>query len=178
MLMPRRTTPELTLPTLDGAGFDLAAGTGDRGTVLCFYRGLHCPLCVRYLAELEAHVAQFAERGLGSIAISSDGEDRARAMAGKVGGSALRYAYDLPLGVAREWGLFISTGRGRTSVGIEEPALFAEPGLFLVNADRTLYYMSVQTMPFVRPHIADLLGAVDYAIANDYPARGEYDGPV
>jgi peroxiredoxin len=178
MLMPRQKTPDLTLPTLDGAGFDLSAETGKRGTVLCFYRGLHCPLCVRYLGELERHVAKFADRGIGCVAISSDGQDRARAMAEKVGGGTLRYAYDLALNVARDWGLYVSTGRGKTSIGIEEPALFAEPGLFLVNPDQTLYYMSVQTMPFVRPHISELLGAVDYAIENNYPARGEYDGPV
>ena len=178
MLMPRQKTPDLKLPTLDGAGFDLSAETGERGTILCFYRGLHCPICIRYLTELEAHVAKFADRGIGTVAISSDDQDRARAMAEKVGGGTLRYAYDLPLDVARDWGLYISTGRGKTSIGIEEPALFAEPGLFLVNPDQTLYFMSVQTMPFVRPHIPELLGAVDYAIANSYPARGEYDGPV
>lgn len=177
MLMPRQKTPDLTLPTLDGAGFDLSAETGARGTILCFYRGLHCPICIRYLAELEANAEKFAERGIGTIAISSDDRDRTRAMAEKVGGT-LRFAHDLPLDVARDWGLYISTGRGKTSIGIEEPALFAEPGLFLVNPDQTLYFMSVQTMPFVRPHISELLGAVDYAIANNYPARGEYDGPV
>jgi len=33
-------------------------------------------------------------------------------------------------------------------------------------------------MPFVRPHFSELLGALDFAIANSYPARGEYQGPV
>jgi hypothetical protein len=33
-------------------------------------------------------------------------------------------------------------------------------------------------MPFARPHFAELLGALDFAIANDYPARGEYSGEV
>ena len=31
-------------------------------------------------------------------------------------------------------------------------------------------------MPFARPPFVDLLGAVDYAIVKDYPARGEYAG--
>ena len=48
----------------------------------------------------------------------------------------------------------------------------------MINADQTLYYMSVQTMPFVRPHFRELLGAVDFAIANNYPARGEYTGDL
>jgi hypothetical protein len=33
-------------------------------------------------------------------------------------------------------------------------------------------------MPFVRPHFSDLISALDFAIANNYPARGEYTGPV
>ena len=86
--------------------------------------------------------------------------------------------YGLGLQTARSWGLYISAGRGATSIGIEEPALFSEPGVFLIKPDGTLYYGSTQTMPFARPQFQDLLGAIDVAIAKDYPARGEYAGPV
>lgn len=79
---------------------------------------------------------------------------------------------------AREWGLYISTSRGMTSIGIEEPARFSEPGVFLVRPDGTLYYGAVQTMPFARPHFDELLAAIDFALAKDYPARGEYTGAV
>ncbi|MBR9844532.1 MAG: AhpC/TSA family protein [Rhodobacteraceae bacterium] len=178
MLIPRQKTPNLTLPMLDGGRFDLSSETNERGTVICFYRGLHCPICANYLKELEARIEAFAERGVNCIAISSDGEDRTRAMAEKIEAKALRFAYDLPLTVARDWGLYISTSRGKTSIGIEEPALFSEPGLFMVTPEQSLYYGSVQTMPFVRPHFSELLGALDFAIANDYPARGEYTGDV
>lgn len=178
MLIPRQKTPNLTLPTLDHGQFDLSAETAERGTVICFYRGLHCPICATYLKEFEKKVAEFAERGVNCIAVSSDGEERTRAMAEKIDAKNLRFAYDLPLDVARDWGLYISTSRGKTSIGIEEPALFSEPGLFMVTPAQTLYYGSVQTMPFVRPHFSELVGALDFAIANDYPARGEYTGEV
>lgn len=178
MLLPRQKTPGLTLPTLDHGPFDLSAETSERGTILCFYRGLHCPICASYLTEFQKLAGEFAERGVGTIAISSDGEERARGMAQKIGASTLRFAYDLPLSKAREWGLYLSTSRGVTSIGIEEPPLFSEPGLFMVTRDQTLYYGAVQTMPFVRPHFSDLLGALDFAIARAYPARGEYTGPV
>ncbi|MCP9481804.1 AhpC/TSA family protein [Shimia sp. CNT1-13L.2] len=178
MLIPRQKTPGLTLPTLDNGTFDLASESSERGTVICFYRGLHCPICANYLKELEKRVADFAERGVTCIAVSSDGEERTRQMAEKIDAKALRFAYDLPLSVARDWGLYISTSRGKTSIGIEEPALFSEPGLFMVTPEQTLYYGSVQTMPFVRPHFSELVGALDFAIANNYPARGEYTGAV
>jgi len=178
MLIPRHKTPNLTVPTLDNGTFDLATEASERGTVICFYRGLHCPICANYLKELEKRVADFAERGVTCIAISTDGEDRTRAMADKIEAKSLRFGYDMPLNEAKDWGLYISTSRGKTSIGIEEPALFAEPGLFMVSPDQSLYYGSVQTMPFVRPHFSELVAALDFAIANSYPARGEYTGAV
>lgn len=178
MLMPRQKTPNLSLPTLDHGTFDLASEQSERGTLICFYRGLHCPICGNYLKELEKRVGDFAERGVNCIAVSSDGAERTRAMAEKIEAKSLRFGYGLPLSIARDWGLYISTSRGMTSIGIEEPALFSEPGLFLVTPEQALYYGSVQTMPFVRPHFSELVSALDFAIAKDYPARGEYTGPV
>lgn len=178
MPIPRQTVPALSVPTLAHGTFDIAAAKPQRATLICFYRGLHCPLCAKYLTEFEKLVGDFAERGVESIAISSDDAERAKGMAEKIGAKALRFGYGLPLPDARKWGLYISTSRGKTSVGIEEPALFAEPGLFIVNADGTLYYASVQSMPFVRPNFRELLGAIDFVIEKDYPARGEYTGEV
>ena len=178
MLIPRQKTPDLTVPTLDHGTFDLSSEKSERGTVICFYRGLHCPICATYLKDLEKQTAAFAERGVATIAISSDDEGRTRSMADKIEAKALRFGYGLSLAKAREWGLYISTSRGTTSIGIEEPALFSEPGLFMVKPDQTLYYASVQTMPFSRPHFSELVGALDFVIKANYPARGEYTGAV
>ena len=178
MLIPRKKTPNLRVQTLDGNTFDLSTESSERGTLVCFYRGLHCPICANYLTELEKRVDEFAERGVNVIAVSSDEQERAQAMADKIKAGKLRFGYGLDLEKAKEWGLYISTSRGKTSIGIEEPALFSEPGLFLVTPEQTLYYGSTQTMPFVRPHFSELVGALDFAIKNDYPARGEYVGVV
>lgn len=72
----------------------------------------------------------------------------------------------------------VSASRGVTSIGIEKPTLYTEPGLFLGRPDGTLYYGSVQMMPFARPHFDELLQAIDFAIDKNYPARGEYAGPL
>ena len=63
-------------------------------------------------------------------------------------------------------------------VGIEEPALFSEPDVFIVRPDGTLCYGAVQTMPFARPRFDELPAALDFALARNHPARGEYAGPV
>ncbi|NQV98171.1 MAG: AhpC/TSA family protein [Rhodospirillales bacterium] len=178
MLVPRQKTPDLEVPTLSHGNFNLAADNAKHFTLVTFYRGLHCPICASYLKELGRLTPEFEERGVKTIAISSDAEDRTREMADKVGTPGLRFGYGLPLSVARAWGLAISTSRGKTSIGIEEPALFSEPGVFLIRPDQTLYYASVQTMPFVRPVFKEMVQALDFAISKDYPARGEYTGPV
>lgn len=178
MLIPRKKTPDLSLPTLDGDTFDLEADGGERGSVLCFYRGLHCPICITQLKSFEQHAEAFRERGVRPVAISTDGQERAAEMKRKTRAETITFAYDLPLQTARDFGLYLSEGRGTTSIGIEEPAIFSEPGLFLINRDRTLYFGSVQTMPFTRPPFDELLKAVDAAIERNYPARGEYTGPV
>ena len=177
-LIPRHPVPALNLPLVGDGRYVLGAEPGERFDLVVFYRGLHCPICAKYLLELERLAPEFAQRGVKIVAVSSDTEDRARQMAEKVKASAVRFAWGLSLKSARQWGLYISTSRGMTSIGIEEPTLFSEPGVFLVRPDGTLYYGAVQTMPFARPQFQDLLGAIDFAISKDYPARGEYLGEV
>ena len=178
MLMPRQPVPALEVPTLAHGGFKLAADAPGSFSLVVFYRGLHCPICLKYLLELGRLQPEFDKRGVKLIALSTDPQDRAQAMADKLKAPDLRVGYGLPLAVARAWGLYISTSRGTTSIGIEEPALFAEPAVYLVRPDGTLYYGAVQTMPFARPHFDELLAAIDFAVAKDYPARGEYAGAV
>jgi len=177
-LMPRYPVPALNVALTSGGRFVLGASPGEKFDLLVFYRGLHCPICAKYLLELERLAPEFAARGVQVLALSSDDAERAGKMADKIGANAVQLGYGLSLRSAREWGLYISASRGLTSIGIEEPALFSEPGVFIVRPDGTLYYGAVQTMPFARPPFQDLLGAIDFALAKDYPARGEYTGAV
>ncbi len=178
VLMPRQAVPALSVPTLDHGPFTLSEDAAKNFSLVVFYRGLHCPICLKYLLELGRLQAEFEQRGVKVIAVSSDVHDRAQAMADKLRAPALRIGYGLGLAQARAWGLYISTSRGTTSIGIEEPALFSEPGVFIVRPDGALYYGAVQTMPFARPHFDELLAALDFALGKNYPARGEYAGPV
>ena len=177
MLLPRRPVPALSVPTLAHGDFDLATDAPKLFTLISFYRGLHCPVCLKYLRDLESLLPEYERRGTKVIAVSSDVRGRAQEMASKVG-TNLRFGYSLPLTVARKWGLYISSSRGKSSIDVDEPPLFSEPGVFLVRPDGTLYYGAVQTMPFARPLFSELLQAIDFAVSKDYPARGEHDGPL
>jgi peroxiredoxin len=172
-LLPRQPVPALSLPLAGGGQFTLNAPPPARFTLLVFYRGLHCPICSRSLADLEARMPDLAALGTAAVAISSDDAERAEAAKTRWKLPNLPVAHSLPLDQARRWGLYVSTSRGTTSAGVVEPERFSEPGLFLVRADGTLYFASVQTMPFARPRFEDILPALAFVIEKDYPARGE-----
>jgi peroxiredoxin len=76
-LFPRQEVPGLTAPLVGGGTFDLAAERPDRFTLVVFYRGFHCPICKLQLEELERRLGDFAQRGVGVIALSSDSRERA-----------------------------------------------------------------------------------------------------
>lgn len=172
-LMPRQKVPDLEVATVGGGVWHLAEQKPEHFTMLVFYRGLHCPQCKGYLNDLDNKAADFADKGVNVLVVSTD--DQARADQTKVDWELdnLTVGYGVSLDMARQWGLYISSGIGKTSAGIEEPPLFAEPGIFLVRPDGTLYFGSVQTMPFARPKFADILMALDFVVARGYPARGE-----
>ena len=172
-LFPRQAVPALEVATIDGGTWCLVDQAPAHFTLIAFYRGLHCPICSNYLGDLHRRLDDFAATGVGVIAVSSDNEDRARQAKADWKLDQLSIGYGLSLDQARAWGLYISSGQGKTSIGVEEPALFSEPGLFLVRPDGTLYFGAVQTMPFARPRFADIHQAVKFVIDMDYPARGE-----
>lgn len=174
-VLPRQPAPDLEV-VLAGSGgvhFSLIDEVPETFLLVVFYRGYHCPICRAQLKELEANLPEFEKRGVSVVALSSDPAERAEKTKAEWNLPRLRLGYGLDLNMARRWGLYVSAGRGVTSIGIEEPALFSEPGLFLIRPDHTVYFASVQSMPFARPHFADILGAIDFVVAKSYPARGE-----
>lgn len=167
-IKPRTKVPDLILPTVGGGRVDLAAQQPQSFTMLVFYRGLHCPICKPYLRDLDRRLDEFAKRGVEVVAVSTDTKERAEQSKKDWGIEKLALAYGLGIDQARQWGLYIST-----SIKNEEPRQFAEPGLFLIRPDGTLYCASIQTMPFARPSFADMLQAVAFVTEKNYPARGE-----
>jgi len=173
MLKTRQPAPEMSFPLVDGSQWTLSERRPENLSMVVAYRGVHCPMCRNYLQELNQRIGEFVERGVEVVAVSSDGQERATAAKTDWALGSLPIAYDLSIEKARELGLPISTSRGTTSIGIEEPALFNEPGLFLVKPDGTLYAAYIQTMPFARPPLDQLLKAIDFIKEKGYPARGE-----
>lgn len=82
-LMPPQAVPPLQVPTLAHGAFTLAGDAAANFSLLDFYRGLHCPICLKYLLALGRRQPEFDQRGVNLIAISSDGRERTQAMAAR-----------------------------------------------------------------------------------------------
>lgn len=171
--IPGETAPALKLETIANGTFDLDADAGEKGTLVVFYRGLHCPICAKQLTELEQKLDQLGELGVNVVAVSADDGDKAKEMARKAGVENLPIAHSLSLPAARfDWGLYISEARPDSA----EPALFSEPGIFFITPGRKIYGAWVQSTPFARPQIDDLIDMIRFQQAKDYPPRGTYRG--
>ena len=165
---PKHKAPELQIPLLDGNQWNLRDQNNNNFTLLVLYRGLHCPVCKRYLQTLESLLDEFSTRGVGVIAISMDSEKRARLSRKNWELKNLKIGFGLSLEMAREWGLYISK-----AVKDGEPDVFSEPGLFLVDIENKIYYSSMNSNPWGRPYLPSFVKAVDYIVNSGYPARGE-----
>jgi peroxiredoxin len=169
MPKPRQPVPALDVALVGGGRWVLAEQQPDRFSLIVFYRGYHCPLCRDYVTQLDSLTDELAEVGVTSVvAVSGDEEWRARRAVEEWGISRLPVGYGHSLESMREWGLFVSK-----AIKEGQPNEFGEPGLFIVRPDGTLYASVVGTMPFMRPHLDDVVETVRWVNKNNYPARGE-----
>ena len=96
MPVPRQKAPELIVETLEHGRFDLTTERPGRLTLVCFYRGLHCPVCANYLKELERLTPGFAEYGVGTIAIRPNFGEMLQA-ADYISGTTIRREANTPV---------------------------------------------------------------------------------
>jgi peroxiredoxin len=165
---PRTPAPTLEVPLVSGGTWSLAEQDPESFTLVVFYRGSHCRKCKDQLSELDSTLDALAEVGATTVvAVSGDDEERARRTVEEWKLRRLPVGYGLTVEGMKAWDLYVSKG-----VKDGEPDQFNEPGMFLVRPDGTLYSAHIQSMPFARPHLADLVKALGF-INNDYPARGE-----
>lgn len=168
MLVPGKSVPDLDLPLTTDARFELSKQSPENFTMLVFYRGKHCPICKKYLTELGSKLDKFTSKGISIFAISMDSPERAAVSDEEWETGDLPLAHSLSEEKAREWGLYISEKRPDS----EEPERFSEPGLFVIKPDGTLHFAVVQSAPFTRPDLDDLLEGLNFTLEKDYPTRG------
>jgi peroxiredoxin len=169
-LWPMQPVPELTARTVTGGLWNVHDQHPQRFTLLVFYRGWHCSTCKNYLQTLDRLAADFRDLGVEPFAVSGDPVERALESQRDWRIENVSLGYNLPVRTMAEWGLFLSR-----AVRVIEPEVFCEPALFVIRPDQTLYFSVINSSPFGRPHLQDLLRSLEWIIEEDYPARGECD---
>lgn len=164
-ILPAEEFPSLGWSTADGGKLDLQNEAGWR--MLVVYRGRHCPLCRRYLDELQQLLGEYRQAGIFVAALSADPKERAEAQVAEHGW-AFPVGYDLMPDEMRQLGLFVSDPRSPE----ETDRQFAEPGLFVLNPAGEIQIVDVSNAPFARPDLRTLLQGIKFVAQNDYPVRG------
>ena len=167
-LLPGTKVPNLIIPTTRGIEYNLAESNPVNFNLVVFFRGLHCPVCKKYLEELNEEIDDFYDLGISVICISANNKELALRTVEEWEVDDIHIGYDMSIEAGRKWDLYVSQG-----IKDSEPDYFLEPALFLVRPNDTLYSASIQSMPFARPDFGDLKKAISFVVKNDYPARGE-----
>jgi peroxiredoxin len=162
--------PKTNVERIGGGAMTLGTPEAGRDWQLgVVYRGLHCPLCKKYLAQLNDLAGQFHELGVDVVAVSGDPQEKAQAMVAEKD-LTLPVGYGLSIAQMTALGLYISDPRSAQ----ETDRPFPEPGLFVVNEKGNIQILDISNAPFARPDLESLLGGIKFVRANDYPVRGTH----
>jgi peroxiredoxin len=169
-VIPNDTMPAIDARLVGGGRWALAREKPEKLALLAFYRGLFCPVCRVWVGELDRLAHEFEQRGVSLIALTCDRKEAAERAVEEWGIDNLRVGYAVDPEDARKAGLYISEGRGvNPATNEKEPMLFTEPAVMLVRPEGELYAAWVQSTPYARPHLADVLAAVEKFVGGNLP---------
>lgn len=162
--------PDIEATLLNGDVKNLAAPEhGLDWKMVVVYRGQHCPLCTRYLNQLESYRDLLTQTGVDLIAVSGDSKEQLQSHMERLDVS-FPIAYGLTVEQMKELGVYISDPRSAQET--DHP--FAEPGLFVINQQGKVQVVDISNNPFVRPELQALVNGLGWIRNpdNNYPIRG------
>lgn len=164
--------PDVDVHKLGGDVMTLGTPNGGHDwQLVVVYRGLHCPLCKKYLAQLDEMAGDFNALGVDVVTVSGDPKEKAQSMVDEKDLS-LPVGWGLTLEQMSTLGLYISDPRSPE----ETDRPFAEPGTFVINAEGNIQIVDISNAPFARPDLEALLNGIKFVRGNDYPVRGTHKG--
>lgn len=166
-VIPAEKMPEIDVPLVGGGRWVLSENAPDVLLMIDIYRGHHCPRCRRHLEALASNAHALRDIGLETIAISTDPPERAEKSVAEWAVDGVPFGHSLPIETARALGLYISNRHTDN-----ETDLFAEPGVFFVTPNLALYGAVINSFPFARPDLQDLIEVAKVRKARNYPPRG------
>ena len=165
--------PSTSVRLYDGGETDLITpASGCDWQMVVVYRGKHCPMCTRYLNELAGYTETLRQIGVSLVAVSADSKSQVEQHL-----DDLDINFPLAFGLTEQQmkalGVYISEPRSAQ----ETDHNFAEPGLFVINAQQQLQVVDISNNPFVRPDIKTLVNGLAWIRDpdNHYPIRGTHE---
>jgi len=176
---PGTTFPDIQVSTRDANETSLIPRINDVGDnednenatwyAVFVYRGRHCPICAKFLNELQQKLERFKKINTKVIAVSADSVEQLNSFYEEDISKVEFPVYaGLKTDVMQNMGLFMSEPMSSN----ETDHLFAEPALFVVNPKREIQIVEIANAPFVRPQIDQLISGLEFIQNNDYPIRG------
>ena len=160
--------PRFTFETLNGGVWGSRSPSAGMFRLLVIYRGMWCPFCKEQLQELNALHDSFTDAGVTPVAVSADTRARAEISRNEYALDQLRIGYEMPIGVAREMGVFISAG-----IKSKEMPLFCEPACFLLNAENQIQAAWIASNAFARTRMREVRRYIGFLTAHpDRAPRG------
>lgn len=162
--------PTLVVPDASGQRRDISKPvTQADWMMVVVYRGQHCPLCTRYLNEIESMAKELAGIGVELAAVSGDSVEQLAQHQEKLQVSFPIY-HSLSIEQMKTLGLYISDPRSPQET--DHP--FPEPALFVINEKGQLHVADFSNNPFVRPELKTLVSGLAWIRnpENNYPIRG------
>ena len=157
--------PNVSFAAVGGKRVEPMSDAGWR--LLVIYRGAHCPICKSYLKTLNGMLNDFAQANITVYTISADPQERAEKEASEEGWT-FPVGYDFTPEQMRRLGVYVSSPRSPQ----ETDRPFAEPALFVINADGNAQIIDISNAPFARPDLKMLLNGLKFVMEKDYPIRG------
>ncbi len=164
--------PEIIVPGLDGPDINLSKPDAPYDwRLVVIYRGKHCPICTRYLSELNAVLPELKKLGIDAVAISADPKQKTAVQIAEVQPD-FPVGYDLTIAQMEQLRLYISDPRSPE----ETDRPFAEPGLFVINDAGKVEVVDISNAPFARPELRSMLMGLNFIRnpENNYPIRGTH----
>ena len=165
--------PDISTPKFGGGELSLSKpAEGYDWKAVVVYRGKHCPLCTKYLKQLNELKPQFNELGVDVIAVSGDPEEKAKIQLEQINPD-FEVGYDLTIEQMQELGLYTSDPRSPQET--DKP--FAEPGFFVINDEGKAQIIDISNAPFARPELESMLMGLKFLRnpENNYPIRGMHN---
>lgn len=151
--------PSFTLKSADGSLIDSASLVG-QVTLLLFYRGNWCPLCMAQIQEIAARYRELAERGVQVLLVSPQSQEHTQALSARFD-APMQFLVDEDNAAARALGIDAPDGlpMGMQAMGYDSDTVL--PTVLLIDREGRIAWNHLTDNYRVRPEPDTFIEVID-----------------